>query len=79
MVYVNPLERQREDERRRFWSVRSTIFAVLEVILALGLLVMGVAFRLPLLAFALGITGTFALMALYTMRPRPARPLPAKG
>ena len=70
MVYPFP-DRERTERQRHFWSVRSGVFAVLEVVLALGLLVLGVIFQAPLLAFMLGIVGTLSLIALYMILPFP--------
>lgn len=69
MSYYPLANREQQEQRRRFWGVRSTIFAVAEVILALCFLILGVVFNLPALALMLGIAGTLALMALYMMRP----------
>ena len=64
-------DRERLEQRRQFWSVRSSVFAVLEVILVMFLLVLGVTFRMPMMALALAMAGTLTLIVLYRMRPLP--------
>ena len=71
MVHYPYLDRERTERQHKFWSIRSTVFAVLEVMLASTLLILGVIFQLPMLAFTLGVAGTLALIALYMMRPFP--------
>ncbi len=72
MVHYPSLDRERTERLRKFWRIRSAVFAVLEVALATALLILGVIFRLPILAFAMTIAGTIALIALYRMLPSPS-------